>query len=174
MKKMKVICMAALIMAVGIVNAAPFGGDEDVKYARNLWTAMVNASYAGQDAIKSRPYTGQHPHGAILDTIEGPINIDGKLYNIIIKRNYGGPGVSRDTVANDPKKYLKAVTVMLKRPGYDPDTKDWFWVKYKADGSIDTNPAGMMLAGKVAKGKPKGCIACHTAAPGGDMMFLHD
>ena len=175
MKKMKVMCMAALFMAVGTANAAaPFGGDEDVKYAKNLWKSMVNESYAGKDAIKSRPYTGQHPHGAILDTIEGPINIDGRLYNIIIKRNYGGPGVSRDTVANDPAKYLKAVTVMLKRPGYDPETNDWFWVKYKADGSIDTNPAGMMLAGKVAKGKPKGCIACHTAAPGGDMMFLHD
>lgn len=76
-----------------------------------------------------------------------------------------------ETVANDPEKYLKAVTVMLKRPGYDAETKDWFWVKYKADGSIDTNPKGMKLAGKVAKGKPKGCIACHTAAPGGDMVF---
>ena len=174
MKRMKVMFIAALVMAVGTVNAAPFGGDEDVKYAKNLWTAMVNSSLAGRDAIKSRPYTGQHPHGAILDTIEGPINIDGRLYNIIIKRNYGGPGVSRDTVANDPAKYLKAVTVMLKRPGYDPETQDWFWAKYNADGSLATNPAGMMLAGKVAKGKPKGCIACHTAAPGGDMMFLHD
>ena len=119
----------------------------------------------------SQPYKGQHPHGAILDTIRGPINIDGRLLNIIIKRNYGGPGVSKETVANDPEKYLKAVTVMLKRPGYDAETKDWFWVKYKADGSIDTNPKGMKLAGKVAKGKPKGCTACHTAAPGGDMVF---
>ncbi len=175
MKKVKMICMAALIMAVGTVNAAaPFGGEADVKYAKQLWISMVNESYAGEDAIMSRPYTGQHPHGAILDMISGPINIDGKLHHIIIKRNYGGPGVSRDAVANDPAKYLKAVTVMLKRPGYDPETQDWFWVKYKADGSLDTNPAGMMLAGKVAKGKPKGCIACHTAAPGGDMMSLHD
>ena len=31
-----------------------------------------------------------------------------------------------------------------------------------------------MLAGKVAKGKPKGCIACHSAAPGGDFMFLRN
>jgi hypothetical protein len=63
---------------------------------------------------------------------------------------------------------------MLKRPGYDPETQDWFWVKFKPDGGLHTNPAGMMLAGKIAKGKPKGCIACHTAAPGGDMMFLRD
>jgi hypothetical protein len=175
MTRFKLIYLVVFLLAAGSVQAeAPFGGEADVKYAKNLWTAMVNASYAGRDAIKSRPYTGQHPHGAILDTIEGPINIDGKLYNIIIKRNYGGPGVSRDTVANDPAKYLKAVTVMLKRPGYDPETQDWFWVKYKPDGSLDVNPAGMMLAGKVAKGKPKGCIACHSAAPGGDMLFLHD
>jgi hypothetical protein len=84
------------------------------------------------------------------------------------------PVYGRDIKPSFPAKYLKAVTVMLKRPGYDPETMDWFWAKYKADGSLDTNPAGMMLAGKVAKGKPKGCIACHTAAPGGDMMFLHD
>ncbi len=71
-------------------------------------------------------------------------------------------------------KYLGAVTVMLKRPGYDPETQDWFWAKYLPDGSLDKNPAGMLLAGKVAKGKPAGCIACHSAAPGGDMMFLMD
>ncbi len=135
---------------------------------------MVNESLAGKGSIMSVPYTGQHPHGAILDALDGPINIDGKLHRIIIKRNYGGPGVSKSAVANDPEKYLKAVTVMLKRPGYDPDNKDWFWVKYNADGSLATNPAGMKLAGKVAKGKPKGCIACHTAAPGGDMVFTSD
>ena len=174
MKKMKTICFGALLLAIGTVNAAPFGGEADVKYAKSLWTSMINASYAGQDSIMSQPYTGQHPHGAILDTIQGPINIDGRLHHIIIKRNYGGPGVSKETVANDPEKYLKAVTVMLKRPGYDPDDKDWFWVKYLPDGSLDKNPKGMMLAGMVAKGKPAGCIACHTAAPGGDMVFTSD
>lgn len=175
MKTMKVLYLGILVLFVGSVNAAaPFGGEEDVGYAKNLWQTMVDAGYAGKGSLMSRPYTGQHPHGAILDTIEGQIAVQGKLHTIIVKRNYGGEGVSIANVANEPAKYLKAVTVMLKRPGYDPETKDWFWVKYKADGSIDTNPKGMMLAGKVAKGKPKGCIACHTAAPGGDMMFLHD
>ena len=174
MKTMKMIYFGALLLAVGTVNAAPFGGETDVKYAKDLWTSMVNESLAGKGSIMSVPYTGQHPHGAILDALDGPINIDGKLHRIIIKRNYGGPGVSKSAVANDPEKYLKAVTVMLKRPGYDPDNKDWFWVKYKADGSLDTNPAGMKLAGMIAKGKPKGCISCHTAAPGGDMVYNSD
>ena len=30
------------------------------------------------------------------------------------------------------------------------------------------------LAGRVAKGAPKGCIACHRAAPGGDLVFNND
>ncbi len=174
MNKMKIAVLASLFLVIGTANAAPFGGAADVKYANDLWTSMVNESYVGEGSIKSRPYTGQHPHGAILDTIEGPINIDGKIHNIIIKRNYGGPGVSKDAVANNPAKFLKAVTVMLKRPGYDPDNNDWYWVKYKASGEIDTNPKGMKLAGMIAKGMPTGCIACHTGAPGGDMVFIHD
>ncbi|MCK4707484.1 MAG: hypothetical protein KAU21_02620 [Gammaproteobacteria bacterium] len=75
------------------------------------------------------------------------------------------------TVANDPAKYLKAVTVMLK---YDAYNNDWFWVKYKADSSLHTNPKGMKLAGRVAKGMPMGGIACHKAASSGDMIFNHD
>lgn len=153
---------------------APFGGKEDVKYAANLWKAMSGEGWVGADARMSRPYTGQHPHGAILDTVSGKIKIKGKPLNIIVKRNYGGDGASIATVSNDPAKYLKAVTVMLKRPGYDPETQDWYWAKYLPDGNLDKNPKGMLLAGKVAKGKAKGCIACHSAAPGGDMMFLMD
>jgi hypothetical protein len=175
MKAIKVMFIGVLVFLTGSVNAAaPFGGDEDVAYAKNLWSTMMDAGFAGEGSIQSRPYKGQHPHGAILDTFEGQIAIDGQLHQIIIKRNYGGEGVSIATVSNDRAKYLKAVTVMLKRPGYDPETQDWFWAKFKADGSLDVNPKGMMLAGKVAKGKPKGCIACHSAAPGGDMMFLRD
>jgi hypothetical protein len=177
MKSMKAVCFIVVAVFIGSASAAdepPFGGDKDVKYAKKLWEAMTKADYVGESSRMSRPYTGQHPHGAILDTVEGKVKVKGKTLQIIVKRNYGGEGVSIANVSNDPARYLKSVTVMLKRPGYDPETKDWFWAKYKADGSLDTNPKGMMLAGKVAKGKPKGCIACHSAAPGGDMMFLHD
>ena len=51
---------------------------------------------------------------------------------------------------------------MYKRPGYDPENQDWFWVKYLPDGALDKNPAGMSLAGRVAKGADQGCIACHS------------
>ena len=80
-----------------------------------------------------------------------------------------------ENVAKDPNKYLGAFTVMYKRPGYDPDNSDWFWAKYLPDGSLDKNPKGMQLAGRVAKvDPPAGCIGCHSAAPGGDMVFTSD
>ena len=94
---------------------------------------------------------------------------------VIIKNNYGGEGVSKEAVANDPDKWLKAVTVMYRREaGYDPEDNNWFWVKFAPDGSILTNPKGAQLAGRVAKGMDKGCIACHKTAPGEDMVFKND
>ena len=98
----------------------------------------------------------------------------GELNIVIIKRNYGGERVSKQVVANDPGKWLKAVTVMLKREGYDAENKDWFWVKYSATGSVLKNPQGVALAGRVGKGGNQGCVACHKAAPGGDLVFNHD
>jgi hypothetical protein len=155
--------------------AAPFGGDDDTGYAGKLWSAMVEAGLVGEGAVTSAPYTGVHPHGAILDTLDAHATVAGERNIVIIKRNYGGEGVSKQAVANDPTKWLEAVTVMYKRPGYDADNRDWFWVKYAPDGSILKNPKGMSLAGRVAKGVTgAGCIACHTAAPGGDMVFNHD
>jgi len=102
------------------------------------------------------------------------VTVIGNTGLAIVKRNYGGEGVSEQNVANNPSKYLKALTVMYKRKGYDADNQDWFWAKFSPDGSLQSNPKGMKLAGRVAKGMPKGCIACHSAAPGGDMIFTRD
>jgi len=154
--------------------AAPFGGTADTGYAAKLWRSLKERHLVGDGAIMSAPYTGTHPHGAILDTIEARTQVGGDEGVVIIKRNYGGKDVNKANVANDPKKYLKAVTVMFKRAGYDSENKDWFWVKFAPDGSILKNPKGMALAGRVAKGMPKGCIACHKGAPGGDMVFNHN
>ncbi len=69
---------------------------------------------------------------------------------------------------------LMAVTVMQKVRGYDPEDKDWFWVKFDPSGGVMKNPKGMSLAGRVAKGMNKGCIACHGNAGGEDFMFVND
>jgi len=145
----------------------PFGGSSDVAYAHNLWNKMQKMGFNTKD---SKLYVGAPPHGIVREVLEGKIN--GNL--VIVKRNYRGKGLTPGAVAMDRAKYLASVTVMAKRPGYDPADKDWFWVKYKPNGEVMKNPKGMKLAGKVAKGKPVGCISCHSAAPGGDFMFIQD
>ena len=173
-KSIRTIFAVASIGFAGSAVAAPFGGADDRAYAARLWSALQDRALVGENMLMSAPYTGQHPHGAILDTIEVPVTVLGNRDVAIIKRNYGGEGVTRDRVYNDPKRYLKAITVMYKRNGYDSDNNDWFWAKYLPDGSLDSNPAGARLAGRVAKGMTGGCIACHKAAPGGDMVFNND
>jgi hypothetical protein len=155
--------------------ALPFGGPGDTRYAADLWSALVAANLAGPNAVQTHAYTGQHPHGAILQNVDSTLTVNGQTGAVIVKNNYGGEGVSAANVTADPGKYLAAVTVMYKRAGYDPENNDWFWAKYLPDGSLDKNPAGMQLAGRVAKvDPPAGCIGCHTAAPGGDMVFTTD
>jgi len=165
--------MALSATAVQGQMMAPFGSKEDVSYAKALWAAIEKGHLApGPNAINTFPYEGTEPHGAVLETFYSKVTVNGHSGEVIVKRNYGPKGVEVEAVQANRKGHLGAVTVMFKRKaGYDTENKDWFWAKFLPDGSLDKNPKGMMLAGKVAKGMKVGCIACHTAAPGGDMIY---
>ncbi len=165
-----------LLMAGAAGAAPPFGGGQDVAFARALWQALASVGMVGdRNPILSRPYRGKPPHGKILDLLERRVVVNGFNGVAIVKKNYGGEGLTVNDVIDHPREYLKSVTVMFKRGrGYDPENRDWFYVKYAPDGAILKNPKGMLLAGRVAKGKPTGCIACHRTAPGGDFVFNHD
>ena len=167
----------AVSLAVSTANSqmAPFGGDEDVAYSKQLWSALVDAKLVGDGAIKTKPYEGAEPHGFVLETLYGEVSVGGHTGTVIVKRNYGPEGLTPEQVADDAGKKPAALTVMFFREaGYDEDNKNIFWVKYLNDGSLDKNPKGMMLAGKVAKGADAGCIACHSGADGGDYEFLRN
>jgi len=69
---------------------------------------------------------------------------------IVVKENYG------------KDKALKAVTVMKKIKGYNPEGGDWFWGKFSPDGKADKS-------GKVA-----GCINCHVAKADNDYVMVHE
>lgn len=155
-------------------EAAPFGTKSDVQFATDLWSHLRKARLVGPDAIYATPYAGVHPHGSWLETFDTTLTIEGKRGEVVVKRNYGGKGANKETVVNAPGRYLEAITVMYRRPGYDPDNHDWFWVKYDPQGKPATNPKGIALAGRVAKGMKEGCIACHKGAPGNDYLFVHD
>ncbi|MBC6497823.1 MAG: cytochrome P460 family protein [Alphaproteobacteria bacterium GM7ARS4] len=148
-----------------------FGTLSDVSFANKLWSVLVEERLVGRKSFQTTPYEGTEPHGFVLQTIDGMIGVGSDTGYVIVKRNYGPEGVGVDAVADDPATYLKAVTVMFQRPGYDKDNDDWFWVKYAPDGTVLTNPKGEKLAGRVAKGRDQGCIACHVNAPGGDYVF---
>ena len=164
---------ASLILTGGIAAAAemPAGGPDSVAYAAKIWAAINKANLIGDGMIITTPYEGTEPHGLILETMDTKVTVAGHTGMVVVTRNYGPKGVTTEQVVNDPQKYLAAVTVMFQREkGYDSENYDWFWVKYKPDGSLFTNPTGMKLAGRVMKGSDKGCIACHTQA-GKDMLF---
>ncbi len=150
----------------------PFGSKGDVGFASKVWSAMVAQRLAGPNEIHSAPYEGTEPHGMMLELFITKATIDGRTGDLIVKRNFGPAGVTKEEVTNNPDKHLGAITVMFRREaGFDPEDKNWFWAKFLPDGSLDKNPKGMSLAGKVAKGKDVGCIACHSAADGGDMVY---
>ena len=171
--------VAAGVVAIGLTAGVaqsqmmkPCCDEESINYSKDLWSAMAKAGLAGSGAKADTPYKGQAPHGAILESITSEVTVGKHKGKVIVKRNYGGDGVSIDAVKADRAKFLGSITVMFKRDaGYDKDNNDWFWVKYKPDGSLATNPKGMMLAGRVMKGKDKGCIACHSAVKANDYIY---
>ena len=57
---------------------------------------------------------------------------------------------------------LKAITVMYKVKGYNPDNGDWFWVKYSPEGKA------------LKAGKPMGCIGCHGTREANDFILVHE
>ncbi|WP_114287238.1 hypothetical protein [Candidatus Halocynthiibacter alkanivorans] len=164
---------AALATGGAFAQQMVFGGDQDKTDAAAVWQAMLDLQLAGPGMIRAFPYEGVAPHGMMLETFYTTATIDGHTGNLIVKRNYGPEGVSADDVMMDPDKHLGAYTVMFQREeGYDGDNQDWFWAKYLPDGSLDKNPKGMALAGRVAKGADAGCIACHSGAE--DYIFTTD
>jgi len=169
--------IAVLCFGAGVAAAQgmPFGTDADAAYAAKIWAQMEEMNLAGEGMIRSAPYDGTPPHGKMLETFYTSATVDGHTGDLVVKRNFGPEGVTKDQVLSEPGKHLGAVTVMFRRDkGFDPEDKDWFWVKFLPDGSLDKNAKGMRLAGKVAKGMDAGCIACHSTAPGDDMLFTTD
>jgi len=179
MKKIITFLILTTLVVIGAASCAnsqksgkmmkpPFGDAADVAYAKKLWR---NMNKAGLNTMAATLYVGGPPHGKVREVLEGKI----KGKRVIVKRNYRGNGITVKSVARNRAKYIKSITVMAKREtGYDSDNNDWFWAKYKPNGVLMANPKGMKLAGRVAKGMNKGCIACHKSASGNDLVFIHN
>lgn len=126
--------------------------------AAGLWAHLEAAQPAANWQMwpgTDRLYEGAEPHGMLLTTYVNALAYDALTGGaaempagaIVVKENYM------------PDSTLAATTVMLKAPGYDSPNGDWFWLKRLPDGTDE-------VAGRGA-----GCIACHTSAPGDDMLY---
>ena len=162
-------------------SATKFGLPDDIAFAAELWQALREARLVGPRSIVAQPYEGTEPHGVILMTIDSEVSVNGREAPVIVKKNYMGEDISIESVATNPNLFLVAITVMFRRElGYDADNQNWFSAKYLADGTLDKNPKGIQLAGRVAKNPEDACLGCHIAdvgepqAPGDDYVFLHD
>lgn len=137
-------------------------------FESRFWSYLSEAQYTNWAPSPGQTdgfQKGESPHGAFVKmylnrTAAG--NPKKPPYgSIIVKENYG-----------PMKKKLMAVTVMYRFKGYNPKGGDWYWIKYKPDGTVAamTTPKGrMMLSGKL-----KGCIECHSGSAGGDFSFFND
>ncbi len=130
----------------------------DQKAAADLWQMLQEEDYKSAWTLtpgKGELYAGQGPHGMLLTTYlnEQAFNTyeskpgDFPDGSIIVKENYM------------PDKTLAAITVMVKKQGYDADHNDWFFTKFAPDGTVQ------------AVGSPAGCVACHGSVRTNDYVF---
>jgi hypothetical protein len=64
---------------------------------------------------------------------------------------------------------------MVKREkSHDPANTDWLWVKYLPGGSLEKDPNGVAMAGRVAGGIGRVCTARHASAKSHDYFFTND
>ncbi len=160
-RKMVLLLMAISLIAVPAATwsfSMKTAGDQNVADGATVYKFITEKDPYTKWPLwpgKGKLYKGQHPHGAFLTTYVSKKAVKtiekkrGSFPNgtIIVKENYM------------PDKKLAAVTVMYRVKGYDPDAGDWFWAKYKADGTIEK------------EGKVKGCIDCHSAQIMNDWVF---
>jgi hypothetical protein len=157
-------------------TTGPYGKAEDIAFAGTLWQALSTQALTGPRAIRTYPYSGLSPHAEVLQYIDTTLTVNGQTGAVIVLHNYRGGGFNSDldidNVAKNPNRYLQSVAVMYKRPGYDPANKNWFWVRYLPDGSLDKDEQGIALAGRIAKPESSNnCIGCHAVAPADDRVF---
>lgn len=120
----------------------------ELDYAKKLWPIIekINSTDKNVNIIK-----GIGPHGPYKSVLEKTINGQ----RVLIKKEY-------------TKEGLQTVCVMIKIAGYDKKNHDWFWIRYKKNGEIDSLLNNHMV------GKFPACISCHKNASGKDFVFLND
>lgn len=159
-----VLLAATTLVGFALAQDAAEEQSADQSFAEKFWSYLQRVeykkNYSPWPGKTEGFYEGQAPHGAKLKLyVNRPVAQnpeDPPNKSIIVKENY-----TKD-------EELAAITIMYRIEDYDPEHKDWWWVKYSPEGEV-MEAKGMKLAGKV-----KACIGCHSSAQGGDYLFTND
>ena len=115
---------AGIFIAPAIGQTPAFGGPDDDSYAQALWSALQAADLVGDNAIHSNLYPGQEPHGAVLETMDTTLTVNGETAPVIIKNNYGPAGVDPATVLREAMRIWRFLFCARKRcSGPSPVTR---------------------------------------------------
>lgn len=178
---------ALLLMTNRNIDAQPSAADAtqeavstasqpvDNSFEGRFWRYLTNspfrydewAPFAGRTDTF---YKGQSPHGAYVKVIANKMARQNPLKlpygSILIKENYAADS-----------KTLLAITVMYRTRGangqpWDPENRDWYYVKYTPTGQVALSPPEM--GSKRLAGRVQSCIDCHSGAGAKDFVFLND
>lgn len=126
-----------------------------------VWTHLQEEAY--RESWEHWPgkrdlYSGGEPHGMLLTTYVNDVALDA-LENgaasmpsgaIIVKENFM------------PDSVLAAVTVMYKTDSFNPEHRNWWFLKRNADETVD------------AAGRGAGCENCHGQRADNDYILTSD
>lgn len=135
--------------------------DEDIVFAKKLWKEIEKIDFYKENA---KIYSGSVPHGPLRAVLEKEIF----GFRTIIKKEYSELDHNKEDIKEHQEKHLTTICVMIKKEGFDKENKDWFWLRYKKDGQVDSISNIHML------GKFPACINCHKSASGNDYVFMNN
>lgn len=135
--------------------------EKDMKFAKDFWEKIEKIDF---NSSNTKIYKGIGPHGPFKAVLEKVINGQ----RVIIKKEYSKHDRNLEDLKKHKNKHLKTVCVMIKKTGYDKKHNDWFWIRYKANGEVDSLLNNYMI------GKFPACINCHKSATGKDFVFMND
>jgi hypothetical protein len=153
---MKAPLIAVPLLLLTATACSSLGTPADQTEAAELWQESAGHREWGYFDQHVGIQKGKSPHGKFVATYINDV-ADGNqaappMGSILVKENYR---------SEDPST-LDSLTVMKRITGYDPDNDDWFWARYKADGTVTHS------------GRVEMCIDCHFDARGDEFVFLND
>lgn len=153
--------MLAAYLSTAQSQSPSFGDEKSIAHAEKLWQAMSDAQLVGTNAFISTPYEGTHPHGTVLDTIDGSLTVEGHSAEVIVKRNYIGEGLTREMVANDP------TNGSVQSPSCTAQSRDTIRTITTGSGSAAAPPGS---PGGVGSGLRRACASFNSRVAEGPAM----